>query len=159
FDLPGLNVTLEPVDTATAKFDLSLDLAEQRAPDGTPTGIHGQIEYATDLFDRASVAALAGRLVRLLEAGAGEPDQALWRRDIVTPADGHPVRHAWNGAAHPVPSATVPQLFEAQAARSPDAAAVVFEDERLTYGELNARANQLAHHLRSCGVGPETVVG
>src|SRR5262249_12176216 len=158
FDLPGLNVTLEPVDTATAKFDLSLDLAEQRAPDGTPAGIHGQIEYATALFDRASVEALAGRLVRLL-AAAGDPDQAIGRLDILTPAERHTILHAWNDTAHPVPSATVPQLFEAQAARTPDAVAVVFEDERLTYGELNARANQLAHHLRSCGVGPETVVG
>src|SRR5262249_39856269 len=101
----------------------------------------------------------AGRLVRLLEAAAGDPDQAIGRLDILTPAERHTILHAWNDTAHPVPSATVPQLFEAQAARTPDAVAAVFEDERLTYGELNARANQLAHHLRSCGVGPETVVG
>ena len=118
-----------------------------------------RLDYRPDLFDRASVEALAGRLVRLLEAAAGDPDQAIGRLDILTPAERHTILRAWNDTAHPVPSATVPQLFEAQAARTPDAVAVVFEDERLTYGELNARANQLAHHLRSCGIGPETVVG
>src|ERR1700719_2588006 len=65
----------------------------------------------------------------------------------------------WNATAHPVATATLPALFAAQAASTPDAAAVVYEDQRLTYGELNARANRLAHHLRGLGVGPEVLVG
>ncbi|HEV8155791.1 MAG TPA: condensation domain-containing protein, partial [Gaiellales bacterium] len=146
FELPGLAASFEPVDTATAKFDLSLDLAEQRAADGTPAGLHGGFEYATDLFDRASVEALAGRLIRLLEAMVAAPDQAIGRLDILSSAERHTILRAWNDTAHPVASATLPQLFEAQVAKSPDAIAVVFEDQSLSYGELDARANQLAHH-------------
>ena len=158
-ELPGVSASFEPVTTSTAKFDLSLSLTEQRAPDGTPAGIHGVLEYATDLFDRATVEAMAGRLVRLLEAAAGNPDQPIGRLDILSAAERHTIVREWNETAHPVAPATLPQLFEAQVERTPDAIAAVFEDQCLNYAELNARANQLAHHLRSQGVGPEVVVG
>ena len=121
--------------------------------------MHGALEYATDLFDRASVEALAGRLIRLLEAAVGDPDQAIGRLDILSAAERHTILRVWNDTAHPIPPATLPELFEAQVTRTPDAIAVVFEEESLSYAELNARANQLAHHLRSLGVGPEVVVG
>jgi amino acid adenylation domain-containing protein len=150
---------IEPVDTASAKFDLFLALTEQRASDGTPAGIDGGLEYATDLFDRASVAALADRFVRLLEAAVAEPERAIGSLDILSAEERHTILRAWNDTARAIPSATLPQLFEAQVDKSPDAIAVVFEDQTLTYGALDARANQLAHHLRDLGVGPETVVG
>ena len=118
-----------------------------------------RLDYRGDLFDRASVEAMADRLVRLLEAAADDPDRAIGGLDILAPAERHTILREWNDTARPVPSATLPQLFEAQVARSPDAVAVVFEDTTLTYADLDARANQLAHHLRARGVGPEVVVG
>ena len=129
-ELPGLVAVVEPVDTASAKFDLSLSLAEQRGSDGQPAGIDGALEYATDLFDRASVEALAGRLVRLLEAAVAEPERAIGSLDILSAEERDTILREWNDTAHPIPSATLPQLFEAQVDKSPDAIAVVFEDEQ-----------------------------
>ena len=77
FELPGLVTGMEAVDTATTKFDLSLSLGEQRARDGTPQGIDGELEYSTDLFDRTSVQAMADRLVRLIEAAVAAPEQPI----------------------------------------------------------------------------------
>ena len=81
------------------------------------------------------------------------------RLDILAPDERRTILRDWNDTARAVPSATLPELFAAQVAQTPDATAVVFEDERLTYRELDARSSQLAHHLRALGVGPEVVVG
>ena len=158
-ELAGLEARFEAVATASAKFDLSLSLAERRGSDGSPAGIEGALEYASDLFDRASVEAIAGRLVRLLEGAVADPDRAIGRLDILSPAERHTILREWNATARAIPGATLPELFAAQVARTPEADAVVFEDERLSYGELDARSSQLAHHLRALGVGPEVVVG
>ena len=158
-DLAGLAAAFEPVSTATAKFDLSLIVGEQRGSDGSPAGINGTIEFATDLFDRASIAALAERLIRLLEAAVATPELPIGRLDILSAAERHTLLREWNATAHPIAPATLPELFAAQAAKTPDAIAVVFEDQQLTYAELDARANQLAHHLQALGVGPEVIVG
>jgi len=159
FELPGLASAFEPLDTASAKFDLSMSLGEQLARDGTPMGIHGMLEYATDLFDEASVAGLGGRLIRLLEGAVAAPDRAIGSLDILSAQERHTILRDWNDTARALSPATLPDLFAAQVARSPDAVAVVLEDERVSYGELDARANRLAHHLRALGVRPETVVG
>ena len=158
-ELLGLEAGFEAVSTASAKFDLSLSLAERRGSDGTPAGIEGALEYASDLFDRSSVEAIAGRLVRLLEGAVADPDRAIGRLDILSPAERHTILREWNDTARAVAGTTLPELFAAQVARTPAADAVVFEDERLSYGELDARSSQLAHHLRGLGVGPEVVVG
>ena len=158
-ELLGLEAGFEAVSTASAKFDLSLSLAERRGFDGTPAGIEGALEYASDLFDRSSVEAIAGRLVRLLEGAVADPDRAIGRLDILSPAERHTILREWNDTARAVPGMTLPELFAAQVARTPAADAVVFEDARLSYGELDARSSQLAHHLRGLGVGPEVVVG
>ena len=118
-----------------------------------------QLSYRPDLFDRSSVEAIAGRLVRLLEGAVADPDRAIGRLDILSPAERHTILREWNDTARAVPGKTLPELFAAQVARTPAADAVVFEDERLSYGELDARSSQLAHHLRGLGVGPEVVVG
>ncbi|MGZ9093125.1 MAG: non-ribosomal peptide synthetase, partial [Rhodoplanes sp.] len=126
---------------------------------GAPAGIEGTIEYATDLFDRATIEALAGRLVRLLEAAAADPERPIGALDILGAGERRTLVRDWNATARAIPAASLPELVAAQAARTPDAIAVVGEDETLTYGELAARASRLAHHLRRQGVGPETVVG
>ena len=118
-----------------------------------------RFDYRPDLFDRESVEALAGRLVRLLEAAVAAPERAIGNLDILSAAERHTILREWNDTAHPVASATLPELFAAQVAKTPDAVALVFEEESLSYGKLDACANQLAHHLRSLGVGPEVVVG
>ena len=164
-ELAGLGSRFETVATATAKFDLSVSLSEERGSHGVPAGIIGGIEYASDLFDRGSVEALAGRLVRLLEAAVAAPGRALGQLDILGAEERATILREWNAtspAAIPcagLPCAGLPELFAAQAARSPDAVAVIFEAEQLSYGELDRRANALAHHLRARGVGAETVVG
>ena len=158
-DLAELSASVEAVATSSAKFDLTLSLGEERAADGSAAGIHGMLEYATDLFDRESVEALGGRLIRLLEASVAQPDCAIGRLDILDAAERQTLLCDWNDTARAIPVATLPELFSAQAARSPEAVAVVFGEQRLSYAALDARANQLAHHLRRLGVGPEVVVG
>src|SRR5262249_44962307 len=88
-----------------------------------------------------------------------DPARAIGSLEILAPDERRTILRDWNATARPVPHATLPQLFAAQAANTPEAAAVVFEDQRLSYAALDARANQLAHHLRGLGAGPETVVG
>ena len=118
-----------------------------------------RFDYRPDLFDRATVEAIAGRFVRLLEATVAHPDRAIGSLDILSGEERASILRGWNDTAHALSAATLPELFAAQVARRPDAIAVVFEDESLSYGALDRRANRLAHHLRALGVGPETVVG
>ena len=158
-DLAELSASVEAVATSSAKFDLTLSLGEERAADGSPAGISGMLEYASDLFDRESVEALGARLIRLLEASVAQPDRAIGRLDILDAAERQTLLCDWNDTARALPVASLPELFSAQAARSPEAVAVVLGEQRLSYAALDARANQLAHHLRGLGVGPEVVVG
>ena len=102
---------------------------------------------------------LAGRFVRLLEAAVGDPERAIGNLDILGREERDTILQVWNDTAQPVPRATLPELFAAQVAKTPDAIAVVFENHSLSYGQLDACANRLAHHLRALGVGPETVAG
>ncbi len=117
------------------------------------------IEYASDLFDRGSVEALGSRFVRLLEGAVAAPDVAIGRLELLSASERRQVLEDWNATGRAVARGTLVDALAAQAAARPDAVAAVFEDARLSYGELEARANQLAHHLRALGVGAETVVG
>ena len=150
-ELPGLQASFEEVAVAGAKFDLSFALAEERAGDGAPAGIAGVLEYAADLFDEATVRAIAARLVRLLAAAVAEPDRAIGSLDILSADERHTILTAWNDTARTIPHTTIPELFAQQAARTPDAVALVFDDATLSYRELDTRSNQLAHHLRTLG--------
>ncbi|HEV7369245.1 amino acid adenylation domain-containing protein [Arenibaculum sp.] len=150
---PGL--TLHPFETSsgTAKFDLMLEVSEGERH------LRSTFEYNTDLFDRATIEALAGRFGRLLERVAAEPDRPLGEIDLLGEAERHRLLVEWNRteAAYPQ-ERCIHELFEAQAKLHPDAPAVTFEGRSLSYGALNARANRLARHLRTLGVGPDRLV-
>src|SRR5262249_5190756 len=118
-----------------------------------------RLSYRPDLFEAATVEALAGRFVRLLEAVVAAPERPLGALDILSAAERRSILSEFNDTARAVPAATLPQLFAAQVARDPAATAAIFEDRRLSYGELDAHSSQLAHHLRALGIGPEVVVG
>nr|WP_281176385.1 non-ribosomal peptide synthetase [Pseudonocardia acaciae] len=152
FGFPGLETTVEPAPTGTAKFDLAINLWEQA------DGLRGTIEFATDLFDAATVETLFARWVRLLEAAAGDPDTPISQLDILTAEERHRLLVDHNDTATPIRSACLPELFESQVHAAPQATAVVFEDTVMSYAELNAAANRLAHLLIARGVGPEHIV-
>ncbi|MEU0179538.1 amino acid adenylation domain-containing protein, partial [Streptomyces massasporeus] len=156
--LDGIRVDPHPVSVDGAKFDLSFQLAEHVTDDGTPAGLGGRIEYATDLFDRATVEELAGRLARVTADLVAAPDRALSEVPVLTDEEHHRVLVAWNDTERPAADETLPALFERQAARTPDATALVATDRRLTFAELDARANRLARLLIAQGIGPEQYV-
>ena len=117
-----------------------------------------RVGYRPDLLERATVEQLVARLECVLAAVAADPSQPIGRIEMLRPEERAQILVGWNDTAHAVPEATLPALFEQQVARSQDATALVFEDTSLSYGELNARANQLAHHLIAQGVRAESFV-
>ncbi|MCQ0003201.1 non-ribosomal peptide synthetase [Streptomyces sudanensis] len=157
--LPGLACTEEHPDWKVAKFDLSADFRENYTPDGNAAGIDGALEYATSLFDRATADRIADSLPRLLRQLLSAPQRPIGEADPLSAEHRHQALVAWNDTARPVPQATVPELFEAQAARTPRATAVVCGSTRLTFAELDDRANLLAHRLRAEGAATERLVG
>ncbi|MFB9753554.1 amino acid adenylation domain-containing protein, partial [Paenibacillus hodogayensis] len=157
-ELPDVQADLYISGVGSAKFDLTVELCERRAADGSADGLDGLVEYSADLFEPASVRSMAERLVRLLEAAAAAPDQRIGGLDILAPEERAHLLDEWSGSAAIRPEACLPELFGKQAALRPDAVAVVCGDEALTYGELNRSANRLAHWLIGQGVGPEQVV-
>jgi myxalamid-type nonribosomal peptide synthetase MxaA len=153
-EMAGLTVRQMELDTATAKFDLTLNLAEDE--EGS---LVGWIEYATDLFDRDRIARLAGHFRTLLAEAAAVPERRLSELEILTLAERRQIAE-WNDTARPVaPGLTLHGLFAAQARTTPDAPALTFRGETMTYAELERRSNQLARHLRRLGVGPEVLAG
>jgi amino acid adenylation domain-containing protein len=159
FDTPlaRLPQAWEPVDlgnlTTTAQFELSLEVQEG------PEGLRCHFEYSTDLFDEATIARLAGHWQTLLTGIVAQPDQSLSTLPLLTEQEHQQLQVEWNATQREYPlEQCAHQLFEAQVEQTPDAVAVICEGEQLSYRELNARANQLAHHLHKCGVGPETLV-
>jgi natural product biosynthesis luciferase-like monooxygenase protein/amino acid adenylation domain-containing protein/non-ribosomal peptide synthase protein (TIGR01720 family) len=151
---PGLGVKMVELDIGATKVDLSLELRE------TPDGLAGALEYPADLFDLSTVERLWERFVRLLQGIADDATRRVSELPLLSDAERHQLLVTWNDTREPVAGeAVLHRLFEAQAARTPDAVAVVAEGERLSYAELEGRANQLAHHLRTLGVGPEVRVG
>ncbi len=160
-----------PVDPATgAGLESGLRIVGAKGLDATHyplalavsaagDGIHLRLEYRTDLFDAAAIERLAGRLVVLLEGIVADPHRTPTDLPLWTDGERRQVLVDWNDTALDVEPATVTELFAAQVAHTPHATALVFADQRYTFAELNARANQLAQHLIGAGVGPERLVG
>ncbi|MBM4493282.1 AMP-binding protein [Rhodococcus hoagii] len=157
-ELPGLAVEVDEIDTGTAKFDLQVILTEQSDEEGRPGPIDATLSYATDLFDPDTVAALAERYLRILEAVSVDPAVRVGDIDVLVDGERELVLDEWNATAHSVPDATLTDLFDAQARRTPHAVALTFGDEQLTYAEFASRARRLARELIARGVGPESRV-
>ncbi|MGW2566252.1 amino acid adenylation domain-containing protein [Streptomyces sp. NPDC001537] len=157
-DLPGLHTRTLPVETGATKIDLTFNLGEHRAPDGSPRGIEGILQYSADLFDRGTAEDLAARLERLLRAAVRHPDRAIGSHDLLDDRERHRLLSDFNDTARHVPDATFPRLFEARAAEAPDTVAVEDGTRSLTYRQLDARADCLARVLASHGAGPGRIV-
>src|SRR5207249_4773373 len=122
-------------------------------------GLVGEFEYSTDLFDDETIARMTRQFLVLLEGIVANPDERIGNLALLTQPERKQLIVEWNRTDAPYPRETpLHKLFEAQAELTPDATAVLCGDERLTYGELNRSANQLAHYLQSLGVGPEVMV-
>ena len=150
----GLTIAPMTVTNETAKVDLALRLRV------SANGLSGGLRYNTDLFEPATIRRMATHFERVLEQVASCPDRTVSAVTLLDDADRRQVTEAFNDTAAAYPSEQcIHELFEAQAARTPQALALQFEQDALTYEELNARANQMAHYLRRRGVGPEARVG
>ncbi|MGW7150518.1 non-ribosomal peptide synthase/polyketide synthase, partial [Streptomyces sp. NPDC054878] len=163
-DLPGLRTggagsVLDEAASAPGRYDFFVSIAEVLDEHGRPAGLRGGVTVTADLFDEPAAGRMAARFLRVLEAVSAAPDLPLHAVDIL---DGHErdlVLNAWNGTEGTAPESTVVDLFQRRAATDPDAIAVVADGAEVSYGRLDAAANRLAHHLRTLGAGPETVVG
>ncbi|WP_437928193.1 amino acid adenylation domain-containing protein [Sorangium sp. So ce291] len=152
-ELAGIEVRPMVADAQKTIFDLSLYCWE------SPDGVTGMFEYSTDLFERSTIERMVNHLLTMLSAAISEPGQPVSSLPMLTHAEQHRLALEMSGTVvdHPR-DRSVLDLFEEQAARAPRAPAVVSERGSITYGELDHRANQLAHRLREAGVGPETAV-
>ncbi|PSB57975.1 non-ribosomal peptide synthetase, partial [Chamaesiphon polymorphus] len=153
-ELPGVRLSGLNANSTIAKFDLTLSMAE------TPLGLECEWEYNTDLFDKSTIERMASHFENLLSAIAVNPRQAVSELPLLSATERQQLLVDWNDTQVDYPQdKCIHQLFEEQVAKTPDAIAVVFEQQELTYRQLNHRANQLAHHLQTLGVKHEVMVG
>ncbi|MDY6954466.1 MAG: amino acid adenylation domain-containing protein, partial [Thermodesulfobacteriota bacterium] len=150
----GLTVTPMAVHTDTSKFDLILFVAEG------PEGLRGTVEYNTDLFHGTTVTRMLQHYQSLLEAIIADPDQQVGALPLLTTPESYQLLVEWTDTRSDYPKdRCVHHLFASQAEKRPGAVALVCDDQEITYGELNGRANRLAHYLQKLGVGPDVLVG
>ena len=153
-EFQGLKSQSMEVDAGTSKFDLTLSLTDRGE------NLVGFLEYSTDLFDLSTIERMAGHFQTLLQEIVADPDRPISTLPMLNEAERHQLLTEWNDTHADYPKdSCIHALFEAQVKGTPDAIAVEFEGIQLTYRELNARANQLAHYLRELGVGPKKFVG
>lgn len=152
--LPRLVLSPLEVSNKTAKFDLTLSIEKIEEE------IIGVFKYNSDLFDTSTISRMVGHFQTLLEGIIANPQQKISKLPLLTESERHQLLVEWNDTQTDYPQdKCIHQLFEDQVEKTPDAIAVVFEDQQLTYRELNNRANQLAHYLQTLGVKSETLVG
>ncbi|RCJ26208.1 non-ribosomal peptide synthetase [Nostoc minutum NIES-26] len=152
--LAGLTISSLPVEGATAKFDLTLSMQN------TATGLVGMWQYNADLFDAGTIERMSGHFQTLLEGIIANSQQRITQLPLLTELEQQQLLVEWNNTQVDYPQdKCIHQLFEEQVERTPDAVAVVFENQQLTYHQLNCRANQLAHYLKSLGVTADVLVG
>jgi amino acid adenylation domain-containing protein len=153
-ELQELKITSFELPIQTSEFDLILDVLEQDSE------VAIKWQYQTELFDTSTITRMMGHFQSLLKGIVANPEQHLSDLPLLTAAEQHQLLVEWNNTQTDYPKDTcIHQLFEAQVERTPNAIAVIFENQQLTYQQLNHRANQLAHHLQKLGVGPEVLVG
>src|SRR6185295_18288497 len=153
WQLPALQLTPVSFDADTARFDLTLSLTE------SDNRLSGEATYSTDLFEATTIACLLQHYQTLLAGILLHPELPLAQLPLLSAAERQTILLDWNDTACAYePQAGLHHLIEAQVTRSPQATALVFDHHHLTYLELNRRANQLAHHLRQLGVGPDLPV-
>jgi amino acid adenylation domain-containing protein len=154
--VPGVAVSVPSIDNKTARGDLLVSLSESQ------DGLAGLVEYNTDLFDAATMERFAGHFANLLRAVLVDPpdaDTAVGALPILGEDERRQIVEGWNETEAAYPALCVHQLFEAKANQDPGSVALVFEEESLTYGDLDVRANRVANRLRASGVGPGSLVG
>ncbi len=150
----GLELEEFEFDDGISRFDLMMEVIER------PTHLDFRFRYSTDLFDEATITRLVTHFKIVLEGIVSNPDQRISILPLLAPAERRQILIEWNRTESEYRSdRCLHELFEEQAALNPEKTAIVFEGEALSYGELNRRANQLAHYLKQSGVGPEVLVG
>jgi amino acid adenylation domain-containing protein len=141
-------------DDGISRFDLMVEFTER------PTHLDCRFRFSTDLFDDDTIGRLETHLKIVLEGIVNDPNQKISLLPLLAPSERRQILDEWNQTETDIPEVRpVHELFEQQVERTPTAVAVEFEETRLTYRELNERANQLAHYLRSAGAGPDVLVG
>jgi len=154
FRIPDVKVSSETLEFGTSNFDLTLSIN----CDGDR--LRGLLLYNTDLFERETIRRMLGHFERLLVGIAADPDQRISQLPMLTEPERHQLLVDWNDTRSDYPDdRCVHELFEEQVERTPDAVALEFKGQTLTYQQLNSRANRLAHHLQQIGVRPEVLVG
>lgn len=164
-ELPGLTLTPQKIDIGSTRFDLEFHLWDKSQGlsglwNSPSEGLSGFVAYSTELFEPATIARMIDHFQTLLTGIVANPDQAIADLPILSPSEQQQLLVTWNQTETKYdPNACIHELFEAQAAKTPDAIAVVFQDQQLTYREVNHRVNQLAHHLQQKEISAETLVG
>ena len=152
-ELPGLTLSLLDFDTATAKLDLEFHLWQDAG------SVKGQMVYSTDIFDDATITRMLGHFQTLLASIVANPEQRIADMAVLSAIEKQQLLIDWNDTKTEYSPECFHQLFEIQVRETPDAIALVFNEQQLTYRELNIRSNQLAHRLQKLGIVPDRLVG